>query len=419
MKRYARGSHPYYQYRRQRSLSLAPEKRRRPRFFIIIALLLVGALLAGGFLYGRPLPLVSPETQALALDAPVRPEINWPGESQAAFGTVEEGLLESEPGQIVRPTASTTKLLTALTILQAKPLKAGEKGPLIPITQADVDVYNEYYTKNGSVVPVAVGEQISQYQMLQGILIPSSNNYADSLATWAFGSLGSYRTAALAMAKKIGMTHTTVGSDASGFSPTTTSTADDLVLLGIAAMKQPVVAGIVKTAEVELPVAGVKHNTNWLLGDEGVIGIKTGNINEVGGVFIFAYNHAINKGHKVTIVGAIQGEATVFEAVLRARSFIQEIKPHFKVETPVKKGQVLASYSAPWGQKISAVAKGDISFVSWPGKMPKPKLMLNAIHTNLARGSEVGTIAAGRNSAKAVTNGQFAAPSWQWRIFER
>ena len=35
---------------------------------------------------------------------------------------------------------------------------------------------------------VAAGEQISQYQALQAMLIPSANNVADSLARWAFGS---------------------------------------------------------------------------------------------------------------------------------------------------------------------------------------------------------------------------------------
>ncbi len=418
MKRYARGTHPYYQYKRERSLSLAAPKQRRP-WLLIIALPFVGLIALGSFLYGRPLQPLQAEKQVLALSPTTQPKINWPSESQAAFGTVETGLLESKPGQTVQPTASTIKLLTALTILEAKPLKAGEQGPFIPITKADVDIYNKYYEKNGSTALVAEGEQISQYQMLEGILLPSSNNYADSLASWAFGGLQNYQPAAQAMAKKIGMNKTTVGEDASGFSASTVSTADDLVLLGIAAMKHPVVADIVKLTEVKLPVAGVKQNTNWLLGDEGVVGIKTGNTNEIGGVFIFAYNHVIDKTHKVTVVGAIQGESTVFSAVLKARSFIQDIKPHFKIITPVKQGQVMAHYAAPWGKRVAVVAQKDLSLMMWPGKKLEPKVTVNPISSNTPKGSNVGTVAVGNDSSNLTTADQFVAPSWQWRIFAR
>ena len=417
MKRYARGTHPYYQYTRKRSLSLGSGKKRRGPWLFIVTIPLMALLLIGGFLYARPLPLLTPEKRVLAL-ATKEPAIQWP-ESQAAFGTVEQGLLDSKPSQTVRPTASVAKLLTVLTILQEKPLKIGEQGPAIPITQADIDIYNNYYVKNGSLAAVAVGEQISEYQMLQGILLPSANNYADSLATWAFGSLDKYRVAAQAMAKKIGMNHTTIGNDASGFSPGTASTAADLTLLGIAAIKQPVIAQIVKQTEVTLPVAGLKQNTNWLLGDDGVIGIKTGNTNEAGGVFIFAYINQLDAAHKVTLVGTIQGEPTVFGAVLQARSFIKQIKSHFAVVTPVKKGQILGSYASPWGEKITAVAKNNISFVTWPGKSIDAQVNLDTISTSLSADSQIGVVTAGGSSSQVVSKGQFTDPSWQWRVFAK
>ena len=416
MKRYARGTHPYYQYKRQRPLSLVPVKKRSWPW-IILAAPFAGILLFGIFLYARPVPALSAEKRALAFADAARPAIDWPAESQAAFGTVEQGLLEGENNQVIRPTASVAKLLTALTILQAKPLNPGEQGPMIPIKQADVDIYNDYYSKNGSSVPVQIGMEISQRQMLEGILLPSANNYADSLAVWAFGGLDKYRLAAQALAKSFGMTHTTVGSDASGFSPSTTSTADDLARLGIAAIKHPTVAEIVKLNEATLPIAGLKQNTNWLLGDEGVVGIKTGNINEVGGVFVFAYIHQIDKLHKVTMVGAIQGEPTLFDAVLKARNFIKQTKSHFSVKTAIKKGQTLATYHSSWGQDMPAIAKDDISFVSWPGKTVQPSVALNNAATRLPSGSKVGVVTVGDASTDIVTNGRLDEPTWQWRIF--
>jgi D-alanyl-D-alanine carboxypeptidase (penicillin-binding protein 5/6) len=416
MKRYARGSHPYYQYKRKRSLSLNVKKQRWP--WLLVALPSVLLFLIGSFLYSRPLPLLHPEKKALALTTK-QPVLEWPTGSQAAFGTVEQGLLESEKNQTPRPTASVAKLLTVLTILRAKPLKVGEQGPLIPITQADVDIYNDYYSKDGSSVPVAIGEQVSEYQMLQGVLLPSANNYADTLAIWAFGSLDKYRQAAQKMAQELGLKQTTVGTDASGFSPTTVSTASDLALLGIAAIKHPLIAQIVQIPEAELPIVGVKKNTNWLLGDEGVVGLKTGNTNEAGGVFVFAYNYQLDLVHKTTIVGAIQGEPTGFEAILKARPFINEIKSHFKVATPIKKGQVVATYMTPWGQQTSAVAKNNISLAMWPGATLKPQMTLTTISADSSAGSEVGTIKVSGVSSSVITNKSLSGPSWQWRLFGR
>lgn len=414
MKRYARGMHPYHQYYQRRSLYINTNKRRWP--WLVAVLPAVTLLVIGVFLYARPLPLLTPQKRVLALSTSP-PQISWPRASQAAFGTTQQGLLESKPGQIIRPTASTIKLLTVLTVLDKKPLKPGEQGPLVPITQSDVNIYSNYYSRNGSSIPVAVGEKISQRQMLEGILIPSANNYADTLATWAFGSLEEYLNAARAMAQKLGMKQTTLGADASGFSPTTTSNAADLTRLGMATMEQPVITEIISKPEVELPLAGVKENTNWLLDQEGVIGIKTGNTNEAGGVFIFAADRKLDELHKVTIVGTVQGERTVYDAIVQARGLIKQVGPYFKVATPVKKGQTLATYTAPWGPKINAVAKNDISFAYWPGTDMKSSLALDNIASTIPSDKQVGTINVGGDSSQVVTSGQLTDPSWQWRLF--
>jgi D-alanyl-D-alanine carboxypeptidase (penicillin-binding protein 5/6) len=94
------------------------------------------------------------------------------------------------------------------------------------------------------VVKVAAGEQISEYQALQAMLLPSANNMADSLARWAFGSPADYVTYANGIIKKMGLSHTVVG-NTNGFDDTTTSTADDLVMIGLQAMRNPVIADIV------------------------------------------------------------------------------------------------------------------------------------------------------------------------------
>jgi D-alanyl-D-alanine carboxypeptidase (penicillin-binding protein 5/6) len=39
---------------------------------------------------------------------------------------------------------------------------------------------------------VQLGEELSEYQALQALLLPSANNIAETLARWAFGSIDAY-----------------------------------------------------------------------------------------------------------------------------------------------------------------------------------------------------------------------------------
>lgn len=342
--------------------------------------------------------------------------LDWPGLSQASIGTTADGILASKPGQTARPTASTAKLITALAILKAKPLRTGEQGPLITIGQQDLAIYDEYYVKNGSLASIQLGEQLSQYQMLQGILIRSANNFADSLAIWAFGSLGAYQQAAQKMTNELGMTDTTVGPDASGFNPATTSTAEDLTRLGIAAMKNDVVREIVRQASVDLPIDGDKPNTNWLLGTDGVVGIKTGTTDEAGGVFIIATEYIPKGEQPITLVGAVQGESTTGGAMTEARRLVDAAKPFFTRRVVVREGEKIADLAMPWGESVGAVASKDISFFGWQGAHVEPKITLHTIQSSLPTGAAIGTVSVGGESAELTTMDAIKGPSWWWRI---
>ncbi|MFM1723024.1 D-alanyl-D-alanine carboxypeptidase [Rhodococcus sp. PAM 2766] len=222
-----------------------------------------------------------------------------------------------------RPTASTAKIITALAVLDRKPLAPGEDGPMLTMTEADADLYRDYADRGGSAVAVGAGQELSEYEMLVGMLLPSANNLADTLAVWAFGSLDEYRTAATELVRSLGMTSTTVGTDASGFSPSTTSTARDLTLLAAAAVRHPVVAEIVARDRAVLSGVGAVYNTNSLLGRPGVVGLKTGTTTEAGGVFLFAAK--VGAAGRL-VVGAVQGEGrSADDAIDRASRLLDEI----------------------------------------------------------------------------------------------
>ena len=105
-----------------------------------------------------------------------------------------------------QPVASLTKLMTAYVILHDHPLRMGQLGPSITVTQADVNDYDEDTVSDNSNAQVAVGEQIPEIQVLGGLLIHSADNYADLLARWDAGSEAAFVTKMNTDAAKLGMT---------------------------------------------------------------------------------------------------------------------------------------------------------------------------------------------------------------------
>ncbi|PTR21837.1 D-alanyl-D-alanine carboxypeptidase (penicillin-binding protein 5/6) [Rhodococcus sp. OK519] len=237
-----------------------------------------------------------------------------------ANGEIRTGGVRQQRPQ---PAASTAKIITALTVLARMPLALGEDGPTLTMTEADADLYRDYAARGGSAVAVGAGQELTEYEMLVGMLLPSANNLADTLAVWVFGSLDEYRTAADELVRSLGMSSTTVGADASGFSATTKSTARDLTLLAAAAVRHPVIAEIVARDSATLSGVGVVRNTNWLLGRPGVVGLKTGTTDEAGGVFLFAAK--VGASGRL-VVGAVQGEGrSANYAIDRASRLLDEI----------------------------------------------------------------------------------------------
>jgi len=163
------------------------------RLRIGIFLLLVVAGLAT-WNYLRPIPDVAasggpPASEVIAGTPPVMP---WPSGGSAAVGVQSLGFIASSGNEQAIPAASVAKVMTALVILEDKPLKKGDPGPTITITDTDVQSYNADFANKESVARVQAGEQITELQLLQGILIPSANNLAETLARWDAGSIDAF-----------------------------------------------------------------------------------------------------------------------------------------------------------------------------------------------------------------------------------
>jgi D-alanyl-D-alanine carboxypeptidase (penicillin-binding protein 5/6) len=172
--------------------------RRGHKFMLVSLLVLV--LLAGAYILWSALRTSSPLrpvlNASLQTSYPTVQKLSWPTSGQSAVGILNSKVLDTHGIQTPVPTASTAKLITALMVLKAKPLSVGQQGPTITLGPSDLAIYNAYVAEQGSVVQVQSGEQISEYQMLEAMLLPSANNMADSLAIWAYGTLANYSEAA-------------------------------------------------------------------------------------------------------------------------------------------------------------------------------------------------------------------------------
>jgi D-alanyl-D-alanine carboxypeptidase (penicillin-binding protein 5/6) len=232
--------------------------------------------------------------------------VAWPGEGEAAVAVEGLGSLGAAGSGKPVPIASLAKVMTAYLVLRDEPLEPGEEGFEIQIGPADVEDLQRRLVLNQSVVTVEVGEELSERQALEALLLPSANNVAALLAVHEAGSVEAFVAEMNEAADELGMgrTHYT---DPSGFEDTTVSTAADQLRLARAAMADPTFAQIVAMPAAVLPVVGEVANFNELVGQEGFIGIKTGSDQAAGGCLLFA-KRVQGNGRVLTMLGAVLGQ---------------------------------------------------------------------------------------------------------------
>ncbi len=233
------------------------------------------------------------------------PATVWPAYGQAAV-EIGRSPIQAGPNQHAAPIASVAKVMTAYLVLRDHPLGVGEDGPAITLTRADVVDTDRRSRQRESVVPIAAGEQLTERQALQALLLPSANNIAAVLARWDSGSVARFVAHMNATAQALGMTRTRY-TDPSGYDDGTVSTAADQLRIVDQAMRLRVFANMVATSSATLPVAGTVHNTNTLLGRNGFVGVKTGSDEAAGGCFAFRAIRSIS-GKRTTITGVMLGQ---------------------------------------------------------------------------------------------------------------
>jgi D-alanyl-D-alanine carboxypeptidase (penicillin-binding protein 5/6) len=411
--------------------SVRARRRRRAR---LIALIVVGAIVAAIAVY-VPLALNAPVGAAAAtthrpdVASPAKTVLAMPPEGESAvsvsgadayLGSGASGILASSGDDSAVPMASISKLITAMVILKAKPLSsATAAGPTITFDKADHALYDKYYLLNATIAAMPTGSSMSEHDALETMLVVSACNYSEAMVDWAFGSTAGFLGAAKKWLAANGMTHTTMV-ESTGIDARNRSTPSDLIILGKLAMANPAIAAIVAKTRLDIPFLKGMPSTNTLLGKYGVDGIKTGTLDDYGADLLFSASVAVTGiPTPLTVVGVVLGGATRESVNTDVEHLITSLRSGFHDVPVAVKGQVVGTYTTPWGAHAQMVLGSSASVFTYSDAKITSTMTTTTLKTG-KDGEKVGSVTwtSGTSTVTVpvVLDGSITPPTAWWRL---
>ncbi|RFA15984.1 hypothetical protein B7R22_05100 [Subtercola boreus] len=340
------------------------------------------------------------------------------------------------------PLGGTTKVITALVVLSAHPLAAGTPGDPVVITAEDYADYVRYISESSRAVSFITNESWSERDMLIAMLLGSSNNHADALARWAFGTTDAYVTAANAWLAANGMTGTTV-TDTTGLSETSVGTASDLTRIAELAFETPVIAEIMALPSATVNGNRQVQNLAVYLPDLGITGLSLSYTDEAGLCLLYRATVPLAgaAGAAATTdatadatapdatAPATAADATIYGAMLREPDY-----PTLEADltalvgsasTGLKPTEIAAAqtpfveYTAAWGQTARGVTSEAESRMLWattPVTQTATPLTLTTAPSGAPAGTVTFALPEGAVDAPLTLDGPLTDPGPLWRL---
>ena len=229
------------------------------------------------------------------------------------------------------PIASTTKLMTALVVLQRVH------------DLSSVFTYPDYHqAPDDSQIGLRPGERMTVDDLLVAMMLPSADDAAEDLAyNVGHGSVTRFIGWMNADAHRLGLTHTHYSTPIGLDTPGNYSSASDLVRLAAYDLThEPVLARIVAEPGAELatgPVRYVVNRNDLVAAHPWIDGVKTGHTDGAGYVLVAS-------GHRrgMWLVSAVLGTDSESERDLTTMDLLDYGFGGFRPFTPVRAQQVLA-----------------------------------------------------------------------------
>jgi len=208
----------------------------------------------------------------------ILPESSVPVSAPPATNAASYALLDPTSGKLLaekdadtkRPMASTTKIMTALVVLERCDLA---QTVIIPPEAVGVE---------GSSIYLFAGERITVETLLFALMLSSANDAATALALHTAGSIPDFAALMNQKATELGLSNTHFVNPHGLQAEDHYTTARDLATLTAAALQNTTFAEIVATKRYSVPQQGTGAsrlflNHNRLLRNfEGAVGVKTG-----------------------------------------------------------------------------------------------------------------------------------------------
>lgn len=227
------------------------------------------------------------------------------GQPERAFAAAEsraECVIEVNSGRILHeknaqcplPMASTTKILTAIIVIEDCDLAE------------EVTVPREVVGVEGSSVYLKEGEVYTIEELLYGLMLRSGNDCAELLAICHSGSIRNFTKTMNARAAGMGARDSFFANPHGMPHPDHHTTALDLAIISSYAMKNPVFRNIVSCTYYEK--RGWKNKNKMLTEYEGGIGVKTGFTTAAGRCLVSCAQRG-----DMTVLSVVLNSAEMFE----------------------------------------------------------------------------------------------------------
>jgi len=364
--------------------------------FVILALGLYGPATLVGPLPPANASVDQPTGGAAASVTPTMPTTG----ASAIVADVATPVIASGGLTEAVPMGGSAKIITALVVLAAKPLAAGAQGPTIAVSKADADGYQRYVAESARTVPVAQGENWSQREMMTAMLLGSSNNHADTLARWAYGSIDAYLEAAQAWLTERGLSGITVV-DATGLDENDIGTASDLARVSAFAFSEASISEIMASDADDIVLPGNRRIDNLAAyqPELGYTGVSRSYTDQAGVCYLFALAVPVAGGS-----GGASGTAataTLYGAFIREpdwdtldadlAALASSAAGTITQTDVVTEGQPFVTYTTPWGETAHGVAMATESRMLWDASALQYSVDAKPLTTG-SQGQQVGSV---------------------------
>jgi D-alanyl-D-alanine carboxypeptidase (penicillin-binding protein 5/6) len=338
-----------------------------------------------------PLPAASVSQMALNDPEPATPPA-LPTDGASAITLSATGAPFATAGSAEPlPMASITKTITALVILDKHPIAEDSPGQTVPITSADYLSYIDYQEAGTRTVSVYTADSWTQREMFQAMLLGSSNNHADSLARWAFGSVDDYVAAANTWLAEQGLADTVVV-DATGLSDESAGSAADLARLSALALETPAIATVLSEPVTGLPSRRGVTNTTTYMPESGVIGISRSYTDAAGICLQFGLEVQVEgAGEPLRVYGAFLGQPDWDALDAGMLALVKSAKAGVSALPVIEEGTPVVTFTSAWGDSARGIAGLSASAVRWGPATPEVTVDTDPV-TTAGAGTKVGSI---------------------------